>query len=373
MIIVLSVRAASLSRSLARARRDCHESEEKLGELSELGRKQEEQLEHSTRLAELGEMAASISHELNQPLTGIRNYARNAFYMIEKKAGSEEEVKGNLRLISEQVDRAARIINQMRELTRRSDTTFSILEINGVLRECMEFLVPQMKLSEVGALPFPGARPASGLGRQDPACPGLPQPAHQRPPGHGRRGRQAPQRHKPARRNTRAARGDRDPRHGQGLHEEQARRLFQPFYTTRKGGHGLGLSISRAIIKDHKGDDRGRRGRPGRVQRSRIRLPAAPGAGPPIGEAETDGRARQTQRRDLIVVIDDDEAARHSIGQMLRLRGWPSEVFSSAEAALAWPGLRGGDVHHHGREDAGNGRGGVPRARSRPWPRRRRW
>jgi len=41
-----------------------------------------------------------------------------------------------------------------------------------------------------------------------------------------------------------------------------------------------------------------------------------------------------------IVVIDDDEAARHSIGQMLRLRGWAVEVFSSAEAALAWPGLR---------------------------------
>jgi two-component system C4-dicarboxylate transport response regulator DctD len=41
-----------------------------------------------------------------------------------------------------------------------------------------------------------------------------------------------------------------------------------------------------------------------------------------------------------IVVIDDDEAARHSIGQMLRLRGWVVEVFSSAEAALSWPGLR---------------------------------
>ncbi len=43
--------------------------------------------------------------------------------------------------------------------------------------------------------------------------------------------------------------------------------------------------------------------------------------------------------RATIVVIDDDEAARHSIGQMLRLRGWTAEVFSSAEAALAWPGL----------------------------------
>ncbi len=51
--------------------------------------------------------------------------------------------------------------------------------------------------------------------------------------------------------------------------------------------------------------------------------------------AEETGRGKAT-----IVVIDDDEAARHSIGQMLGLRGWAVEVFSSAEAALAWPGLR---------------------------------
>jgi PAS domain S-box-containing protein len=92
------------------------EAESSGRELAELARRQEEQVEHSTRLAELGEMAAAISHELNQPLTGIRNYARNSFYMLDKQAGSPEEVKENLRLISEQVDRAAKIINQMREL-----------------------------------------------------------------------------------------------------------------------------------------------------------------------------------------------------------------------------------------------------------------
>jgi two-component system C4-dicarboxylate transport response regulator DctD len=45
-----------------------------------------------------------------------------------------------------------------------------------------------------------------------------------------------------------------------------------------------------------------------------------------------------------IVVVDDDEAARLSIGQMLRLRGYAVELFSSAEAALAWPGLRETDA-----------------------------
>jgi two-component system C4-dicarboxylate transport response regulator DctD len=44
-------------------------------------------------------------------------------------------------------------------------------------------------------------------------------------------------------------------------------------------------------------------------------------------------------RKSVIVVVDDDEAARLSMGQMLRLRGYAAELFSSAEAALAWPGL----------------------------------
>ena len=274
MIVVLSVRAASLSRSLARARRDCHESEERLGELSELGRRQEEQLEHSTRLAELGEMAASISHELNQPLTGIRNYARNAFYMIEKNAGSEDEVKGNLRLISEQVDRAARIINQMRELTRRSDNTFSILEINGVLRECLEFLVPQMKLSEVDlSLSLePDLPPVWGDRiRLAQVFLNLLTNARQAMDGAADRRLSVTSRREGAPelpvvieiRDT-----------GKGFSEEQARKLFQPFYTTRKGGHGLGLSISRAIIKDHKGEIEAA-GAPGTGATFRIRLPGA--------------------------------------------------------------------------------------------------
>jgi two-component system C4-dicarboxylate transport sensor histidine kinase DctB len=78
-------------------------------------------MEWPLRLAELGEMAVAISHELNQPLTGIRNYARNAFYMIA----------------------------QMRELTRRSDSIFACLDLNSAIRESVEFLLPQMKLSEV--------------------------------------------------------------------------------------------------------------------------------------------------------------------------------------------------------------------------------
>ena len=282
---MLWLRAASASRSLMRSKTECNEMEGRLREVSELARRQEEQLEHSTRLAELGEMAAAISHELNQPLTGIRNYARNAFYMIEKRAGSEEDVKGNLRLISEQVDRAARIINQMRELTRRSDNTFAVLEVNGVLRECLEFLVPQMKLAEVElSLSLDAELPPAWGDRIRLAQVFLNLLTNARQAMDGAA----------LRRLTVTSRRDIGQEltivieindTGKGFSDEQAKKLFQPFYTTRKGGHGLGLSISRAIIQDHKGVIEAS-GTPGAGATFRIRLPAA---GHDSGPGRVDG------------------------------------------------------------------------------------
>jgi PAS domain S-box-containing protein len=253
------------------------EAEETRRGLAELARCQEEQLEHSTRLAELGEMAAAISHELNQPLTGIRNYARNAFYMIDQKAGGENEVKDNLRLISGQVDRAAKIINQMRELTRRSDSTFAPLSINSVIRECVEFLLPQMKLSEVTVtLALDESLPSLWGDRIRLAQVFLNLLSNARQAMDGA----------PVRRLSVSTMPDpgaplgvvaevRDT--GKGFSDEQKRSLFQPFYTTRKGGHGLGLSISRAIVQDHQGVIEAA-GVPGAGATFTVRLPAARGA-----------------------------------------------------------------------------------------------
>jgi PAS domain S-box-containing protein len=245
-------------------------------ELAELARRQEEQLEHSTRLAELGEMAAAISHELNQPLTGIRNYARNSFYMLDKQAGSPEEVKENLRLISEQVDRAAKIINQMRELTRRSDRHFASLDLNSVIRESADFLLPQMRLSKVQL----SLSLAEGL-----------------PPIRGDRirlaqvflnlltnARQAMEEsavRELAVRSYLAARPDlavavQVADTGKGFSAEQAPKLFVPFYTTKARGHGtgLGLSISRSIVQAHGGTIEAS-AVPGRGATFTLRFPAA--------------------------------------------------------------------------------------------------
>jgi C4-dicarboxylate-specific signal transduction histidine kinase len=231
------------------------EAEEKRKELSALTREQEAQLVHSTRLAELGEMAAAVAHELNQPLTGIRNYAKNASYMLEEKLGTEEEVKGNLRLISERVARASRIINQMRELTRRTESHFAPLGLNAVLRESIDFLLPQLKLS--------------GVELRLTMADGLPDVL-----GDKVRLEQvflnvitnARQAMEEVSERVLTVRTGRDPSApnglmveiedtGPGFSEAVASKLFTPFFSTKKPGHGtgLGLSISLSIIKEHKG------------------------------------------------------------------------------------------------------------------------
>ena len=253
-------------------------------ELADLARRQEEQLEHSTRLAELGEMAAAISHELNQPLTGIRNYARNSFYMLDKQAGSPAEVKENLRLISEQVDRASKIINQMRELTRRSDRHFALLDLNSVIRESVEFLLPQMKLSEVEV--------SLSL------SPGLPQIRGDRIRlsqvllnllTNARQAMEGSTVRELGVRSYQAQRADlpvvvQVADSGKGFSAEEAPKLFVPFFTTKQRGHGtgLGLSISRSIVQDHRGTIEAA-GAPGRGATFTLRFPAA---GPEEEKAE---------------------------------------------------------------------------------------
>ncbi|HNR35637.1 MAG TPA: PAS domain S-box protein [Candidatus Hydrogenedentes bacterium] len=231
------------------------ENEEKQRELSKLARKQEEQLVHSTRLAEMGEMAAGVAHELNQPLTGIKNYARNATFMIEEGGANLDDVKENLRMIAAQVDRASKIINQMREMARRTERLFAPVDVNRTLRESVEFVMPQLKLS--------GVETVFDLAPDLPNIMGdrirLEQVFLNLLTNARHAMEESPDRTLTIR--TRHDPGARWPvvveiaDTGKGFAPDVAERLFTPFFTTKQTSHGtgLGLSISLGIVKDHQG------------------------------------------------------------------------------------------------------------------------
>jgi len=230
-------------------------AEQKQKELADLARRQEEQLVHAARLAELGEMAAAVAHELNQPLTGIRNFSTNAIYMLDNNAGDAAKVRENLRRISEQVDRASRILRQMRDMTQRSDRQRRAVDINRTVSEIAEFLAPQMKLTGVAVSFELDEGLPEVLGdrvRLEQVFLNLLTNARQAMVD-------APVRclHVGTRleveRDCPVTVEIRDT--GRGFAQEDADRLFAPFYTTKMGGHGtgLGLAISARIVKEHGG------------------------------------------------------------------------------------------------------------------------
>jgi len=253
------------------ARKD---AEAKRRELAETARNQEEQLVHSTRLAELGEMAAAVAHDLNQPLTGIRNFAKNALFMLEEDGGHPGEVKDNLRLITEQVDRAARIIHQMRGMTRKSERQLALADLNAIIRESVEFLMPQLRLT--------GVETRLELAPELPKILGDRTRLEQVFLNLLTNARQAMEENETRRLTVRtsAAGGGSRPvviviaDTGKGFSAEEAGMLFTPFYSTKKDGHGtgLGLTISQRIVKDHGGVIAAE-GSPGQGACFTIRLP----------------------------------------------------------------------------------------------------
>ncbi len=250
--------------------------EEQRRELSKLAQKQEEQLVHSTRLAEMGEMAAGVAHELNQPLTGIKNFAKNATYMLEEGEGNLGEVKENLRLISGQVDRASKIISQMRELARRTERNVALVDVNNTLRESVEFVMPQMRLSGVEVTFTPDPKLPLVMGdriRLEQVFLNLLTNAR-----HAME--ETPERNLYV--TTRYEHGTECPvvleirDTGKGFAPDVVEKLFTPFFSTKSPGHGtgLGLSISLGIIKDHKGTIEAK-GVEGHGASFTVRLPAS--------------------------------------------------------------------------------------------------
>ena len=107
----------------------------------------EQQLIQTSKMATLGEMATGIAHELNQPLSVIKTASN--FFM--KKIRKGEPIKPDILSslageIDSHVDRAAKIINHMRQFGRKSEMHFEPLQVNEVLEKSTEIFSQQLKI-----------------------------------------------------------------------------------------------------------------------------------------------------------------------------------------------------------------------------------
>ena len=218
----------------------------------------EQQLIQAGKMATLGEMATGVAHELNQPLSVIKTVS--SFFL--KKLDSSEEIKPRvlndmLRKIDKNVDRAARIINHMRQFARKSDLGLESVAISQVIENAFEIFSQQLKVRGIEVerdlaegLPRIKADPS----RLEQVFINLLLNARDAIEERAA-GQTDPHIERRIRLTTRRA-GDRvicqvcDT--GIGMPPEIAEKVFEPFFTTKEVGKGtgLGLSISYGIIQE---------------------------------------------------------------------------------------------------------------------------
>ncbi|MGD8263987.1 MAG: PAS domain S-box protein [Desulfobacterales bacterium] len=113
----------------------------------------EQQLIQASKMATLGEMATGIAHELNQPLSVIKTSSSFFIRKIDRNQAIDEEVLFNvLHKVDSNVDRAARIINHMRQFARKSDLDLVKVQINDVLHNAFEIFSQQLKLKGIDVI-----------------------------------------------------------------------------------------------------------------------------------------------------------------------------------------------------------------------------
>jgi PAS domain S-box-containing protein len=227
-------------------RRRAEEDREKLRQL-------EADLAHINRLSMMGELAASIAHEVNQPLAGIVSNGGACLRWLSEDAPDIGEVREAVRDIVRDGKRAGDVIARIRALTRRIPPATEKLDLNDTAQEVLALAGDEAKRNSVRlAADFASdLAPVSGDRVQlQQVVLNLVMNAIEAMSGVGDRRRQLLIR-------TRNVDAD----HvqvsvedsGPGLDANTATRIFEPFYTTKAAGMGMGLSISRSIVQNHGG------------------------------------------------------------------------------------------------------------------------
>jgi two-component system sensor kinase FixL len=207
-------------------------------------------------------MAAGISHELNQPLAAIANYAQACARLLRLPAPDMPEISGALEQISTQALRAGEIIRRIRSLVRNEDVRREVQDINELIREVHTLLASdarvhdgKLELDLAASLPWVMV---DGVQIQQV----LMNLVHNAFEAQGNEASRA-EVHRAATNGSpfevRIATRSTDSGDievsvsdlGPGLVGEVEQKIFEPFFTTKATGTGLGLAISRSIIKAH--------------------------------------------------------------------------------------------------------------------------
>ncbi|MEZ0333658.1 MAG: MASE1 domain-containing protein [Gemmatimonadales bacterium] len=211
------------------------------------------ELAHVVRVATMGELTASLAHELSQPLTAIRSNAQAGSRMMGSATTDTGEIRAIFADIVANDRRASEILGRIRNLVRKADLELVPLELNGLAREVASLVqtdtvlrgaITTLELAD-GPLPVRGDRIQLQQVVLNLILNGLEAMA-----GTDRRSRRLSiqtvwydtEQIQLAVRDT-----------GTGIAGDRIDHIFDPFYTSKPDGLGMGLSIARTIVQAHGG------------------------------------------------------------------------------------------------------------------------
>jgi PAS domain S-box-containing protein len=213
----------------------------------------EVELAHINRVGVMGELAASIAHEVNQPLSGVVSNASAGLRWLARDQPELEEVRAALGSIVRDGKRAGDVIARIRALTRRTTTPRVRLDLNELIREVLILIDDEAKRHSVTIqTQFADELPpvVGDRVQLQQVVLNLVMNAIQAMSSIGARAREMAI-------TTRSIEPDQVQvtveDWGVGIDPEKIHKMFEPFYTTKSGGMGMGLSISRSIIQAHGG------------------------------------------------------------------------------------------------------------------------
>ncbi|HXM36030.1 MAG TPA: ATP-binding protein, partial [Pyrinomonadaceae bacterium] len=217
-------------------------------------RKSQAELAHVRRVVTMGELAASIAHEINQPLSAIVNNGSACLRWLAGDAPNLLEAQEAARRIVRDGNRAAEVITRIRGFLRKTDTEKSRLDINQTIREIVTVIEREAVES--------GIQVRMDLASDIPQVLGDRVQLQQVVLNLLMNGVEAmapiTERPRELLISTRKHEIDRvlvtvrDS--GMGIDLESLEKLFDAFYTTKPNGMGMGLAISRSIVEDHGGE-----------------------------------------------------------------------------------------------------------------------
>jgi PAS domain S-box-containing protein len=295
----------------------------------------EEKAKQASHLASIGEMAAGIAHEVNNPLTGVLGFSE-----VLMRKDLPEAIRKDVEIIHRGAQRAASILSRMLTFARQRKAERTFTSINEIIETTLELRAYEMEANNI--------RVTRHL---DPELPGTMADATQLQQAFLNIAMNAEMAIRDAHRagniwvGTETAdsviritlKDD-----GVGIPPENMGKIFDPFFTTREVGKGtgLGLSVCHGIIAEHGGriyaDSE-----PGRGTRFNVELPIVAGEKPIDLPWPADQPPKVSGAR--VLVVDDEPLVRELLGQELAGEGYRVETVDGAAAAL--DRLRGDDYH----------------------------